>query len=348
MRMRLGRLSGGALLILLLSACAQTSQSNVTAASLGTSPPPSTHTAASSAASAMPASLPAAPPPSPSYAAAVASPGTEADDAGQVHSELAATTAAQHQLSRVHRPPGAALQHGALPRALQEIGEGDGESQNVDVDRWYVVPGDVAAVVRYVKAHPPAGYRAGDTSRDTNGGEQLFDFDPAPGTKAPSGMLSEGINSVGASTAVRVHVQVDWLPTRTRLESIPGTVTSATVHWTGPEQFGATPSAPPAQVDRTLTGAQLASVTKVLNSVQTTSPGMGSCPAPSGESVSLTFAYGGHREVFTDDFSGCTGIAVTVDGVQQPQLSRSEDWSTTLHRALGITAALDPGVGAEK
>lgn len=216
------------------------------------------------------------------------------------------------------------------------------------LDQWYTVPGDAKSVVAYVKSHPPTGYQGGDTSGGSNGGEQLFDFDPTPGTAAPSGMLSEGVNTVGAATALRVHVQVDWLPTRTEFETIPASATSAVVHWTGPNQYGVTPSAAPAQVDRTLTGGPLAEVVTVLDALSTTSPGMRSCPPPSGESVTLSFAYGGHHEVFTDDFSGCSGIDVMVDGVHQPQLARSEAWSTTLHRALGITSAMDPAVGDEK
>ena len=288
-------------------------------------------------------------PPSPSYAAAVSSPGTAADGQGQVHSKLAATAAVTHQLARLHLPPGAVLQHTAIPPSLREMGEGDGESQNVRVEHWYTVPGTPSSVLAYVKAHPPQGYQDGSSSGNADGGEALQDFDPKPSTHAPVGILSVGVNAaMGSTTVLLVVVQVDWLPPRTPLENIPTGVTSAVVHWQGPQPYGSQTSVPPAHVDRTLSGDELAGIVAALNGLETTSPSVHSCPMSAGESVTLTFSYAGHREVFTDGFSGCVGIDVTVDGVHQPQLSRSATWPAALHRALGITAAMDPAAAYEK
>lgn len=324
--------------VVLLSGCASASQVAHTQAT--TSPAPST---AGPPASVTPTSI--APPSTGATPSAIPTQlgpagGDQPGPQGQLYSKHAALLRAAADLALVHVPPGSVQQQGKLPAALTKMSEGIG-AETAREDEWWTVPGTAAAVSAWILKHPPAGFVTGDRSGDIHG-ETTYDYDYPQGVAAPETLLGISVAQDGDRVDVRAQAQVVYLPTRTPVETIPASVTSAEAVYQPPNQGLATNVTPSPRRTATVTGADLRLLITTLNGLDGQSPVMHSCPAPDGEEAFVTFGYGGHRVVFHVELNGCGGVEVSSDGVPQQELRLDEALYAALHTALHVTKAEDP------
>jgi hypothetical protein len=242
----------------------------------------------------------------------------------------------------VHLPPGAVLQDSRLPALLTQLGEGIGATTG-ESDHWWTVPGQVDSVKTFVTGHPPDGLVNGGSSGGGAGAhpESTLDYNFPTGAKEPQTLVGVSFVQDGTHVDVRVQAQVAYLPTRTAIETIPASVSSAVVVYQGPTMLpnGVAPAKPRTA---TVTGAGLRALIDSLNPLDAEPDVVHSCPAPDGETATITMAYSGHHMVFAEVFGGCGGVQVTADGVPQPTLSLSDAVAAAVHTALHVTKAEDP------
>jgi len=289
-----------------------------------------------------------APPPPPPTDAAPSGPPTqvgppgsdEPGPGGQLYSKHAAQLRADALVALVQVPPGAVRQIGALPAALTAMGEGIG-AETAKQDRWWTVSGTPATVSAFVLAHPTTGLVAGGSSGDIHG-EMTYDYNYPLDAKAPQTLLGISVAPDGDHVDVRAQAQVAYLPTRTAVETIPASVTSAEAVYQPPNQMLPTNTTPAPRRNVTLSGGDLRLITTAFNALDAESPVVHSCPAPDGEEAFVTATYAGHRVVFHVELNGCGGIEVTSDGVPQPELSLSEGVYSAVHTALHVTKTENP------
>ncbi|BEP13619.1 hypothetical protein acdb102_19300 [Acidothermaceae bacterium B102] len=227
-----------------------------------------------------------------------------------------------------------------MPTAVTLSSEGIG-AETAQQNVWWTAPGTAATVAAFVRSHPPAGFVAGGNS-GTNDGETTYDFSYPQGAKAPQTLLGISVAQDGDHVDVRAQAQVAYLPTRTAVETIPASVTSATAVYQPPNQMLPANATPAPRRNVTLTGGDLRLITTAFNALDAESPVMHSCPAPDGEEAFVTATYGGHRVTFHVELNGCGGIEVASDGVPQPELGLSEGVYSAVHSALHVTKAENP------
>ncbi|BEP14461.1 hypothetical protein acdb102_27720 [Acidothermaceae bacterium B102] len=247
---------------------------------------------------------------------------------GQLYSEAAAVARAAKDVALVHLPVGATLQHTPVPRALLHFTESIGGLTGV-VTQWWTVPGTTAAVQDYVLHHPPTGLLGGVDTGNLHG-ETGLDYHFPGNAKQPQTLVGVSTVQVNSHVDVRVQAFVVWTPTRTAIERIPSSVTSATlVYRPALAKFK----------KRTVvvTGAHLRPITHLLNRLQASSDPGHSCPGGAVDSVTITMSFGTHRLTFAAIDGGCGfGVDVTADGVPQPALERPDLLMDAVHQALHV------------
>jgi hypothetical protein len=275
------------------------------------------------------------------------------------------------------RPPPGALPSGRLAvSALAAPPEMAATPDLVIRTGWWHVGGKPQAIIDWVKAHGPAGYSA------AGGGSVGEPDDPAvrftvfslppvaqvisqrwllvsvaqygeasggnggvvpPGASTAGG--SGGVVPPGASTAIRVDVEVAWLPSKPTTERIPAdaqVVTLAPLPGLGPQS-----QRPAATGNRPVTitdPAKVAAIAAVVDGLPLFPPGTYSCPADFGTGIQLTFRASVHGPVLavvTDDNSGCGTVSVTISGWSMPALWHGEQLA---QQALAIAGVHWPGI----
>jgi hypothetical protein len=259
---------------------------------------------------------------------------------GQLYSEAAAQARAAKDVALVHLPAGARLQHTPVPAPLLHETEDLGALTGV-VTHWWKVPGKAAAVENYLGTHPPKGLIGGISTPNIHG-ETVSDYGFPSGVKQPRTQVSVSVAQDGGHVDVRVQAFVVWTPTRTAVETIPASVTSARVVYQ------------PLNLDETLgkkravtvTGANLRLIVRTLNKLEASSTLEHSCPGNAVDSVTISVSYGTHRLTFAANGGGCgIGVEVTADGVPQPALARPDLLLAAVHKVLHVTKAEDPTLG---
>ena len=258
--------------------------------------------------------------------------GTSVEPDGQLHSEAAALVGAAKVAALVHLPAGARSQHTPVPAPLLHVTQALGALTGV-VTQWWTVPGRAAAVQEYIGHHPPKGLVGGGESSNVHG-ETLLEYTVPSGVKQPYTVLGVSVAQDGGHVDVRVQAFVVWTPTRTTVETIPSSVTSAVVVY----QPAAVDATPGKKRTVTVTGAHLRLIAHTLNKLRASSTLPHSCPAGPVDSVTISVSYGQHRLRFAAIGGGCgIGVEVIADGTPQPALGRQDLLLAAVHKALHVT-----------
>lgn len=267
---------------------------------------------------------------------------------GPLYSEAAATSRARGVLDLVVLPGAERVTHVGATTLTGPPSSSD-DPQRVDVHSLWTAPGDSATYLAHLLQHPPAGFVAGG-------------YAGTP-TQPVWVLINRGVGLVGdvyvtAADAgdhvdLRVDVSDHWVTPRPRDSVVPSTVTSAVVDYdngfTNADLDSSAAgrqvtSRKPARAHVVLSGTRLATVVQQLNALVPQSGGTRHCPADSGESFSVTLAYGGHRTVFVVEVQGCAGVLAAVD--QRPPVALSGDPRLTddLFLAIGVVTTPPPSV----
>ena len=242
-------------------------------------------------------------------------------------------------VSALEQIPGAVAAKTAPSTALGSVWESS--SQNlVDRHRFVTVPGTLATVLAWVKAHPPAGFVL--SAGESGGSDHLEGQSFTVGVGSRTELAVVGVQ-VGGRVGVRIDGEVTWVPRKTAVEDIPATVTRATVDYTGPTMsFGTPPGGPvttpkPRHADRVATGKPLAAIVNDLNGLVEGTPYTAlSCPLSNGEHVDIGMDFGRRHVVYSMDFSGCPEVDVTSNGHKQPYLYPDAQLVTDVYAVVGV------------
>jgi hypothetical protein len=206
--------------------------------------------------------------------------------------------------------------------------------------QWWVVLGESpAAVLQYVKAHPPNGGRfALAGSFGLHGHPPLngieFGWPAKPGRLSTRWLGIEAVQLQDGSTGVRADSQVVWITVRPKSERIPP----------GSRRLVLTTTRSGKLIQGPLTvtspGAIRRSV-RLLNALPADQPGVFACPADFGSLIRLAFyraASGVDRPLAMAvvDPSGCGVVRLTIRGRREPPLGGGLTLARRLSRVLGV------------
>ena len=223
--------------------------------------------------------------------------------AGEVHTKAAADARAQANLAAVRLPAGASPRTATPSPHLTIAPQSTDVTTMVDDATWWVVPGTVAAVTDYVRAHPPYGLQVNFTSAGSDPVSSLSFDNGASGHDEIDVSLAQS----GAMVDVRLDAQVIWLTPKSPYDTVGADQHTARLVYTGPD------GSPHKTL--TLTAAQLARLGKAINALELLPPGPPwSCPEEFGEHAVLTLTTAAHTTSFDIQLDGCRFITISVDG----------------------------------
>ncbi|MDX6257280.1 MAG: hypothetical protein QOJ11_3614 [Frankiales bacterium] len=255
---------------------------------------------------------------------------------GDVYSIAAARAKAVAVLELIPLPSGA-VQLTASPDADLAGGPSDDPQSNlVAYSQWWSLPGSDSAFTAFLKVHPPAGFSpgAGVINSGSISTVNWAQFAPAGPTVASLQIRHE---QHGDHVDLRLDATATWLIRRTPAETIPVSLTSATLDYVAPPAAATQETTPkPRHAHRVLTGQALQRIVSDLNAVPVGVAGPQSCPEEDGEVAHLAMEFGGHHVVFTVYFSGCGGVDVTSDSQPQPYLFGPRNLTPDLYAAVGV------------
>jgi hypothetical protein len=270
--------------------------------------------------------------------------------ADEASSERAAQRDAAAALGLLRLPAGAERAD-ANPAADQQLleGPGVGRSSNpnqVSRSEFWRVPGEPWQVIRWTKAHPPAGGRVFVESRGGKLGAPAVwavSFARRPVWNVLDGrQLAVTVAAAsGGGTALRADGLATWLVPRPASERIPTGARVLDVEVRGMK---------PAPVTRfTVRGrTRIELATRTLNRLPLVQPGVFLCPIDRGIHAYLAFrARDGGAVLAGADaaLGGCASVALTIRGAVQPALS-GYGFFDDLQAALGRRIDLSPFVAS--
>ncbi len=234
-----------------------------------------------------------------------------------------AASVAKRFLNKVRLPGGAQIESAAPVATVSQRDDGSSVPAYLIADsmRWFIVPGTVDGVIGYVRAHPPvsppesAGNWSGDgpDGMPYTGVSFFGDTDTTTDTDTDTDIAESRVTveaaAAGEYVAVKVEAQVTFVPVRSQAEAVPLAVTGAVLVRVGD-------GAAVVKVQR----ADAYQLAMLLNALTTQAPIPVACPFMA-HTDSVTFAVPGGSMVF--DFTCNFGVAVSVNGVNQPGLVSS-------------------------
>ena len=277
-------------------------------------------------------------------AAAVLGPtgGDQPGPNGQLYSKHAAQLRLESDLATLQLPKGAVRQTGPIP-AVIDRGSGGIGATVAALDTWWTVPGQREDVKAFIARQHPDGMSYLGGGGD-NEGEVTLDFEYPQHAKDPFTFFEVGIAQDRDHTDVRLQLQVAYVPTRTAIETIPGSVSSGTGVYQPPTRVPSNFTPAPRR-SSTLSAADVRVIADALNGLDAQATGIEhSCPPPNGEEAWFRFAYGDHTVVFHVMLNGCGGVFVTADGVPQPELSLGEAIFNGVEKSLHVTKRENPNL----
>lgn len=208
----------------------------------------------------------------------------------------------------------------------------------VDYHHWWVVLGQSpAAVVQYVKDHPPPGSRSGLSGSSSGPGKPTltavgFAWPDEAGRLGTRSLTVDVVQLADGSTGVRADSQAVWIEPRPKFEHIPAgarrlvlTTTQSRRLIQGPLTFRS-----PGAIHR---------VVRLLNALPAIQPGVSSCPADSGTLIRLAFYRGMSARPLAMalvDPSGCGVVGLTIRGRREQPLAGGFALARRLSRVLGV------------
>jgi hypothetical protein len=189
---------------------------------------------------------------------------------------------------------------------------------------FYTVSGTVDSVLAFVQSHLPNGFTSDGAG--SGGSPYIADLlllgESTPAFDQPWLMVSA--TQAGSLIGVRVSSQVVWLPVRTAAETIPTTVSGATLVGMSYDQAGTNETVP-------LDATQARALAATINALPTATDAEHHCPAITSQTT-LTFA-STPKIVVTDTICG-VGLDAG-EGVTLP-LSDPGVLQDALNRLLGV------------
>jgi hypothetical protein len=227
-----------------------------------------------------------------------------------------------------------AVPHGArkLPSApsvdggaLKDPDQTPGTPDLVDKAGWWLAPGTPQQVLAWEAAHLPHRFSSAGSSSGSgpSGAEPTWDdsfsLPDIHGVLNWRELLVEVVAD-GSRTAVLVDAQVSWIPARPAGEKVPPAAKAVTIS----EDLGGNQgSAKPPKPVTITSPAKVRALVALIDGLPLTPPGVFSCPAGFGDSLTLTFRAGPRTPalaVATAELSGCQEVDFTLGGKPQPTL----------------------------
>lgn len=211
----------------------------------------------------------------------------------------------------------------------------------VDDHGWWVLPASPAAVLGYIRAHPPHGGHPGMSGTSAGVGQTTvqaigFTWPAIPHTLGTRSLVMEVVALTDGSTGVRADSQVVWITQRPASERIPDSAGRLvlTVREPGRVIQG------PLQITAR---AAIRRVVALLNALPAWQPGTRACPFDWGSRIRLEL-YGPAVQgsgayplaIAVVDPSGCGEVALSIGGHREPPLSGGAALVPRLSHALGV------------
>ena len=252
-------------------------------------------------------------------------------------------------LTRAVVPPGAVRLARSPGGAATGIDNGlPGFATPVLADRyaWWRAPGQPAAVLAFLRTHPPAGAKLRSTGSGGAAGEETswyrwYAFPPVKGVLAFRGLLVK-LAALSAHTVVlRVDAQVIWIVPRPPSERIPAGVHEIDVVRARRGQR------PAVSLSVTQPG-EVARIVSLVDALPTVQPGAIACPMlpVDGPRVTLTFRAAGAGAVLAQasqpaDLPGpttaCDPMSLAIRGRARTPLLGGIGALRAVGRLLGVT-----------
>ena len=261
-----------------------------------------------------PAQLAASKRPSPASPAATRPEPSNQQRAEQDAAAILAAFVAPLGARRLTAAPAAALKIPAQLSATPDM---------VDKASWWRVVGDPQQVLSWAAKHVPHRFTPGGGGSEDQGAgttwEDTFELPAVPGVLDSRQLTIEVADAGGGQTGIRVDAQVTWLPERTPGETIPSGSTAVTVTLDPDVNVHVKPPKPVTITDP----AKVRKLVALINGLPLFPSGSYSCPANGGGQLVLTFRTDRGDTavaVATVALEGCEGVALVIDGVDQPGL----------------------------
>jgi hypothetical protein len=271
---------------------------------------------------------------------AVASTGTPApaDPASRARAD-AVTAIAEKLLDKVQVPPGSTPMSAPSSGPLRGPFSWPGSDNLIDVSRLWKTSGSMESVLAYLQAHAPSGLTlsgGGSGGSDATASLQYTGLAPGPLDQGAELLITAAPDSAGG-VGIRADVQDIWRPVRTSAETVPASVTSATIV-RKTNQF----MSPPAPTTTTLNvkAATAQHIADLLNQLMPEASFMSAGPGPSTV-MTVAFDVGGAPLVFTTNDVQAL-VTVTAGGADQPMLGGADDLLTYLDGLFGVVDSPAP------
>jgi hypothetical protein len=256
--------------------------------------------------------------------------------------ERAAHSAARQMLAQLRLPAGAKRVSSDLSRAslLGHAPEHPATRSLVDVHSFWHVPGNPAAVLAWIEAHPPAGsMRQASGGLETASAERAtwdgYNFGAVNGAIESRWLLVEVARAAGGGTALRADAQAVWVVAKPRTERIPLPVKAISITSSRPGK--------PASPAHTVTGPdRIRRIVAFVDGLPRAQPGVLACPADVGPLVRLEFRpalQAAPTATAIADGSGCGLVTLRIRGHREPALTGGPRLIRWLQSQLGITFA---------
>jgi len=239
-----------------------------------------------------------------------------AADAGAIFASFAVPPGAR-KLSSAPSVSGGVLEH---PDQVL------GTPNLVDKAGWWLAPGAPQHVLAWEAAHLAHRFSSAGTGSGSGpaGAEPtwdgMFSLSDVPGVLNSRELLVEVVAD-GSRTAIRVDAQVSWIPARPASEKVLFAAKAVTISEDlGMNQGSKKPQAPVTITDQ----AKVRKLAALIDGLSLNPPGVSSCPAGFGDTLTLTFRAGPGRPalaVATVTLSGCQRVDFTIGGKPQPALA---------------------------
>jgi hypothetical protein len=255
---------------------------------------------------------------------AAPAPATTSVYASAAANRAAARAVATRLLRELRLPPGARRSPGEPAGAdglLSQPGYDEATPNLLDAHEWWTTRQSPAAVVGYVAHHLPSGVAGSGGTSGGSSGLQERNWELAPVAGVTRRVLSVSVvRTNSGQTAVRLDGEAVWQTPRPAWERIPAGVTSASFTGRGPAPSGRGGAPSHAQ---TVPGATARALAAAINGFELFPPGVYSCPADFGESITISFFGAGHRRLATatESPTGCAAVRLTIAGRTGPELS---------------------------
>jgi hypothetical protein len=227
-------------------------------------------------------------------------------------------------------------------RRLGQANEAPASTALVDRHSFWRVPGDPAAVIAWLQAHPPARSQLAGTSSSGGRGYEIeglaFSVPPVRNVILSRTLVFSVTNARHGESAVRADAEVVWVKPRPRAERVPAGVTLITLTDTRLDvHTGKSTTSAPIVVTA---AAKVERIAELVDGLGVDQLGIVPCPADFGPNVDIKFYGRQGGPVLAEanaDGSGCGTVSFTLNGKTEPTLTGGPGLIQHLNGLLGIS-----------